>query len=156
MVVLEQITVIDAPIARYFDLSRCIDLHVQSTASTKESAVAGVTSGLIGPGEQVTWRAKHFGVWQTFTSKITAFERPHYFQDSMVLGAFRSFKHDHYFVAKDRGTTVMRDMLQFAAPIPLIGLIAEHFLRSYLDNFLRERNDVIKRVAESEEWHQFL
>ena len=50
----------------------------------------------------------------------------------------------------------MRDMLQFAAPIPLIGLIAEHFLRSYLDNFLRERNDVIKRVAESEEWHQFL
>lgn len=156
MVVLEQTTPIRAPIARCFDLSRSIDLHVRSTADTHEAAVAGVTSGLIGPGEQVTWRAKHFGIWQNFTSEITAFDRPHYFQDSMVRGAFRSFRHDHYFVAEDRGTTVMRDVLQFAAPVPLIGSIAEFFLRSYLENFLRERNNVIKRVAESEEWRPFL
>ena len=37
-------------------------------------AVGGRTSGLIGLGEEVTWRARHFGVTQHLTSKITAFD----------------------------------------------------------------------------------
>ena len=60
-------TVMRAPIARCFDLARSIDLHIVSTAQTGERAVGGVTTGLIGPGEHVTWRAKHFGVWQELT-----------------------------------------------------------------------------------------
>jgi ligand-binding SRPBCC domain-containing protein len=156
MVTLEQTTLIHAPIERCFDLSRSIDLHIRSTADTGERAVAGVTSGLIGLGEQVTWRAKHLGLWQELTSKITAFDRPSYFQDTMLRGVFRSFKHDHSFSAPDAGTTAMRDVLEFAAPLPLAGLIAEKFLRPYLAKFLRERNDLIKRVSESEEWRQFL
>lgn len=111
---------------------------------------------MIGLGEQVTWRAKHLGLWQELTSKITAFDRPSYFQDTMLRGVFRSFKHDHSFSAPDAGTTAMRDVLEFAAPLPLAGLIAEKFLRPYLAKFLRERNDLIKRVSESEEWRQFL
>jgi ligand-binding SRPBCC domain-containing protein len=97
MVVLEQVTLLEAPIERCFDLSRSIDLHMASTTRTGEKAIAGKTSGLIGLDEQVTWRAKHFGVWQEFTSKITAFNRPHHFRDEMIRGAFRSFEHDHYF-----------------------------------------------------------
>lgn len=38
-------------------------------------AMTGVTSGLIGLGEHVTWRAKHFGFWHELTSEITAMER---------------------------------------------------------------------------------
>ena len=156
MVVLEDVTLINAPIERCFDLSRSIDLHLESTARTGEQAVAGVTSGLIGMGEQVTWRAKHFGVWQEFTSRITAFERPHYFRDEMVRGAFRSFEHDHYFAAMPDGATKMRDVLRFAAPIPVLGRIAEPFLRVYLRRFLRERNEVLKKFAESEDWRRLL
>ncbi|MFV9484923.1 hypothetical protein ACNI3T_13830 [Christiangramia sp. ASW11-125] len=37
-----------------FNLSRSIDLHKISVAKTKEEAIAGVTSGLIGPNESVT------------------------------------------------------------------------------------------------------
>jgi hypothetical protein len=48
-------TVIRAPIERCFDLSRTIDLHMRSTEETQEIAVAGVTTGLIGLGEEVTW-----------------------------------------------------------------------------------------------------
>jgi hypothetical protein len=44
-------TWINAPIDRCFDLSRDIDLHMQSTAHTHEVAVAGVTRGLIGLDE---------------------------------------------------------------------------------------------------------
>ena len=45
-----------------FDLSRSIDLHKISTEQTNQQAIAGKTSGLIGINENVTWRAKHFGV----------------------------------------------------------------------------------------------
>lgn len=156
MVVLEEVTRIHAPIERCFDVSRSIDLHVQSTARTGERAVAGVTSGLIGLGEQVTWRAKHLGVQQEFTSKITAMDRPRYFRDEMVRGAFRSFEHDHFFVTLSDGVTEMRDVIRFAAPVPLLGRIAEVFLRRYLSRFLRERNEVIQETAEGEAWRKFV
>ena len=57
-----------------FDLSRSIDLHKISTEQTNEEAIAGKTSGLIGMDESVTWRAKHFGIYQKLTSKITEFD----------------------------------------------------------------------------------
>ena len=94
---IELITVIDAPVEKVFDFSRSIDLHMESTRQTGEYAIAGKTSGLIESGETVTWRAKHFGIWQTLTSKITEFDRPNYFVDEMVEGAFKSFRHEHYF-----------------------------------------------------------
>ena len=53
-------TLIPAPIERCFDLARDIDLHVRSTAHTREVAVAGVRTGLIGPGDEVTWEGIHF------------------------------------------------------------------------------------------------
>lgn len=67
-------TTIAAPVQVVFDLSRSIDLHRISTARTREEAVAGRTSGLIEIGETVTWRAKHLGIVQHLTSKITAFD----------------------------------------------------------------------------------
>jgi len=51
-----------------FDLSRSIDLHKISIEHTNEEAIAGRTSGLIGMNETVTWRAKHFGIYQKLTS----------------------------------------------------------------------------------------
>ncbi|WP_245856885.1 SRPBCC family protein [Mucilaginibacter auburnensis] len=62
---------INAPIKKCFDFARSIDLHIESTKQTGEKAIAGKTSGLIGLGETVTWRAQHFGVWQNLTTKIT-------------------------------------------------------------------------------------
>ena len=54
-----------------FDLSRSIDLHIISTEQTNETAVAGKTTGLIGLNESVTWKAKHFGIYQKLTAKVT-------------------------------------------------------------------------------------
>lgn len=71
MPVIELATSIAAPIERVFDLARSIELHTNSTLSTGERAVAGVTSGLIGQDEEVTWRARHFGVWQSLTVRVT-------------------------------------------------------------------------------------
>ena len=54
-----------------FAASLDIDRHVASMAGSRERAVGGVTSGAIGLGETVTWRARHFGLWFTMMSRIT-------------------------------------------------------------------------------------
>jgi ligand-binding SRPBCC domain-containing protein len=132
-----------------FDAARDLDLHVASLAHTKEKAIGGRTTGLIELGEEVTWRGRHFGVYQTFTSKIMAFDRPRYFQDTMQRGAFKSFVHDHYFTALREGTA-MRDIVVFAAPLGIVGRLAERvILRRYLERLLTGRAAAIKQSLES-------
>lgn len=149
MTVIELWTEILAPRERCFDLARDIDLHLESMKGTGERAVAGTTSGLLGAGEEVTWEAKHLGVRQRFTSRITAFEAPAYFQDSMVQGAFKSFVHDHYFESRGAGT-IMRDKVTFRSPLGPLGRIMDAaYLSRYLRALLLERQRVVKAAAES-------
>src|SRR6266700_3636999 len=116
MVRLEELTVIQAPIERCFDLARSVEVHLAGNKHSGETAVAvaGVTSGLIGMAQCVTWSAKHLGAWRNLTSEITAMERPGYFQDTMVEGAFRFMRHDHFFRSLSSRQTEMRDF--FASP----------------------------------------
>lgn len=149
-------TEINAPVERVFDLARSIDLHKDSMSKYDEKAIAGITSGLINLGETVTWEATHFGVKQKLTSKITAFERPTYFRDSMVKGAFKRFDHDHYFEAIGAGTLV-KDVFDYNSPLGILGTIADWLLvESHLREMLEERNALIKRIAESDDWRKFL
>lgn len=141
-------TAIHAPAGIVFDLSRSIDLHKISTAHTNEEAVAGRTSGLIGMDESVTWRARHFGLTQKLTSKITAFEMPVHFTDEMVSGAFSSFRHDHHFKEAD-GVTLMTDIFIYKSPMGLLGIVADAlFLKNYMHGLLAERNRIVKLYAE--------
>ncbi len=159
MVHLQEILVIDAPIQRCFDLSRSVEIHVAGNTHFGEQAVAqgGVTTGLIGLGQQVTWQARHFWVRQQLTSEITQFSAPDYFQDTMLRGAFASMQHDHYFRAISDTQTEMRDEFRFAAPLGPLGRIAEWLvLRRYRTALLHERNLVIKQVAESDVWREYL
>ena len=141
-------TEIDAPIERVFDLARSIDLHMLSTSHTNEKAIAGKTSGLIGLGEWVTWRAKHLGFYQSITSKITAFQAPNYFSDEMVSGIFKSFKHEHLF-KENNGITIMTDVFDYVAPYGILGNLADViFLKRYMTSFLMKKNSKLKEVAE--------
>lgn len=152
MTEIELETEIAAPVERCFLLSLSIDLHKASTAGTSEEAIAGVTSGLIGAGERVTWRGRHFGFMLTHESLISAYEPPFHFRDTMVRGMFKSFEHDHFFENFDAASgkhTLMRDVLRFSAPLGILGRFAENaVLRSYFKRFLLERNAVIQTVAE--------
>lgn len=156
MIELHEVTTIAAPVERVFDLARSIEVHVLGNTHFGEQATAGTSSGLIAMGQSVTWTARHFWVRQQLTSAITAFDRPRYFQDTMLRGAFASMQHDHWFAEVD-GVTEMRDDFRFAAPLGPLGWIAERaVLRRYMRNLLVERNRVIKEVAESEEWRKSL
>ena len=149
---------IRAPLERVFDLARSLDLHSDSMSSTGERAVAGKMSGLFGPGDEVTWQARHFGVRQHLTSRMNGYDRPRHFRDTMVRGAFRRFDHDHFFTAPTADTTVMRDVFDFDAPLGPLGWIANVlFLTRYMRKFLLLRNATLKEVAESpDRWRRYL
>jgi ligand-binding SRPBCC domain-containing protein len=159
MVEVEETTVIRAPIERIFDLARSVEVHLVGNVHWCEQAVAaaGATSGLLGPAQPVTWRAKHFGIWHELTSEIAAMERPAYFQDAMLRGPFREMWHDRLFQMRNEGETEMRDVFHFAAPLALLGRLAEiTVLRRYMKRLLHERNQVIRQIAESDDWRKYL
>jgi ligand-binding SRPBCC domain-containing protein len=156
MVIVRLWTSIAAPPERVFDLARSIDAHQKSAEGTHERAIAGVTQGLIGMGDEVTWEARHFGIKQRLTVRVTGFERPFRFQDVMVSGAFKSMRHDHEFVAHPPGT-LMVDRFEFESPFGLLGRIVDRiFLFGYMRRFLVRRNNVLKRLAESEDWRKYV
>jgi ligand-binding SRPBCC domain-containing protein len=139
---------IKAPIQVCFDLSRSIDIHMESTSHTNEKAVKGRTSGLIELGETVTWEATHFGIRQQLTSMITELDSPNKFVDEMVSGAFKRFRHEHTFELLDGGT-LMTDKFDYTSPFGPLGKLADVlFLRSYMERLLLRRNEYIKYNAE--------
>ena len=148
-------TWINAPVERCFLLSLNVDLHVAAARSTQEKAAAGVIEG-VREGERLTFKGHHFGVHWRHTSVIEKL-RPHsYYRDVMISGPFRHFEHDHHFAPMDDGTR-MRDEVRFSASGGVLGrLRTRMFLRKQLKGFLMQRNAMIKRLAESEDWHKYL
>jgi ligand-binding SRPBCC domain-containing protein len=141
-------TSIAAPLSRCFDLARSVDAHVQSAEGTGERVVGGRLSGLLELGDEVTWEARHFGVTQRLSSKITQFRPCTFFQDRMTRGAFRFLEHDHLFEPQGDGT-LMTDVLRFKAPLGPLGWIAERvLLASHLRRFLIARGLALKSMAE--------
>jgi len=156
MPVIRLSTFIEAPREIVFDLTRSIDVHLQSTPGTSERAVAGITSGLIKVGEAVTWEARHFGFTQRLTVQITKMNKPECFEDKMVSGAFRYMHHRHEFV-ENEGGTMMKDVFDFSAPLGTLGRLAESlFLAAYMRRLLLTRAAEIKRIAESSDWRSYL
>jgi ligand-binding SRPBCC domain-containing protein len=144
-------TWINAPVDRCFLLSLSIDLHVASAHKTRERVIDGVTSGLIGEGETVTFQGHHFGV-RRHTSRVDVLRPYSYFRDVMISGSFKRFEHEHHFAVMNDGTR-LRDEVRFLIGWGPLGRI---LARKRLKAFLIERNAVIKRVAESEEWRKYL
>jgi ligand-binding SRPBCC domain-containing protein len=111
---------------------------------------------LIGYGQQVQWRARHFGLWFHMTVSITEMKQPSYFQDAMVKGPFRYFRHDHTFTQTNTAT-LMVDCVEFASPGRTLGVLVDFFLvRRHLKRFLQTRNLALKAAAETDQWRDYL
>ena len=156
MAVIHIKTMIEAPKERVFDLSRSIDAHQYTAEHTGERAVAGVTTGLLGPEQEVTWEAKHFGIRQRLRVKMSKFDRPNHFQDIMLKGAFRHMQHDHSFEDTKDGT-LMIDRFEFSSPLGFLGRAVDAlFLEGYMRRFILNRNAILKHTAESNDWKKFI
>ena len=153
---LEVVTRITAPPERCFYLALSVDLHAVSASQTQEQIVGDVRSGLLHLGDSVTFRARHFGMWQTLTSKITEYQAPVYFCDEMQRGAFKTMRHEHHF-EQEGAVTIMRDVFEFTSPLGLLGKIVDALvLSAYLQRFLVQRGAVVKNYAETDAWQTVL
>lgn len=142
-------TRIKAPSKIVFDISRNIDVHQLSVSQTKEKAIAGKTTGLIGHNETVTWRGKHFGFYLQHQSKITEMDAPHHFTDEMIKGHFTFFKHEHVFEIQD-DATLMIDTIHYTVPYRIIGKLFDFLiLKKHLYHLIQDRNKLIKFLSEN-------
>lgn len=134
-------TILPASPTRCFDLSLDVDFHLDSFEDSGEQVVGGVRAGGMALGDDVTWRARHFGVWWTMKTQITAFDRPNSFVDEQMKGPFKRFHHLHLFNDLGDETTEMIDEIEFEAPLGPLGTIAERaVLGRYLPHLIDIRN----------------
>ena len=144
---------VDAPIERCFLLSTSIEL-VQRTLGMR--VVSGKTSGLVEMGDQMVWAGWKFGFPQVHETLITAYRRPNFFQDTMGRGRFKTFAHDHSFTEID-GKTLLHDKVRFSMPLGIAGrMVATRVMVPHIARLLQRRFQLLKRVAESDEWQDYL
>jgi len=141
---------VNAPIELCFDMARDISLHSETVwAHTKERAVGGVVSGVIGLGQEVTFEARHFGIRQRLTARVIEFDRPYVFAEVMLKGAFKTLKHTHMFEVSGNGT-LMKDVLVFTSPFGMIGklfeaVVLERYMKAFLVYRQRKLKELIKQ-----------
>jgi ligand-binding SRPBCC domain-containing protein len=144
---------INAPIERVFLLSTNIEL-VRQTLGMRP--VAGRTTGLVVAGDTVEWRGWKFGLPQMHTSVISEYEAPRFFRDTQLRGRFERFQHDHHLEWVD-GYTLAYDKVKFSLPFGFLGkMVAKQVMMPHIVGLLAQRFALLKRVAEGEEWRQYL
>jgi ligand-binding SRPBCC domain-containing protein len=144
-------TTIEAPVERVFDLARDVDTHTE-TMGHGERAVGGTTSGLLEAGDEVMWRARHFGVPLELTARITDLNAPTYFRDEQIDGPFAAMAHEHRFERLSPERTRMVDEFRFSSPLGPLGTLADRLvLASYMRRLLERRNRELVAVAEADE-----
>jgi len=134
MTVITLHTKIHSTVEEAFKLSLDIDFHKKTASQTNEEAIA--------------WRGKHFGVFLTHTSIISAYEASSYFVDEMIEGRFKSFRHQHYFEQKEDGVH-MKDVITYQTPYGIFGkLFDKLLLKKHLTDFIENRNSILKKELE--------
>lgn len=117
-----------------------MDAHQSSMSDSGERAISGVTSGAMGRGDSVTWKARHFGITFTMTSVIRQYDAPNRFVDEQESGPFRRWWHEHRFEAV-AGGTLMTDVVEFESPAGSVGrLVNALVLTRYMTKLLKQRN----------------
>lgn len=149
-------TFIEAPQERVFDLSRSINLHRISLSHTNEKAVDGQMNGLVQEGDTVVWEADHLFKKRKFEDSIIALQFPHYYSGEMRKGDFKNFIHHHHFKPAENGT-IMIDRVEFESPFGWPGKLLDRFyLKNYVEQLLRCRNEIIREYAISAKWKAIL
>ena len=151
---------VEAPIERCFLLSTSIELVQRTLGLRPVAAESRKVGGLIATGDQLMWRGWKFGLPQMHETRITGYEPPRFFQDTMGRGRFARFQHDHHFsrVEGEVGErTLLADEVRFAMPFGWAGwLVGRLVMVPHVRGLVRRRFALLKRVAETEEWRRYL
>jgi ligand-binding SRPBCC domain-containing protein len=163
--ILRESTEISAPLERVFLLStslaiveRELGMHPVVAEYIDGNGERGTTrtTGLVLGGERVRWEGWQLGLWHYHVSLIAPFEPYTFFSDRMVAGRFCSFEHDHS-LTQTAGGVRLDDEIRFALPLGLLGwLVGWLVLAPHIRSLMRRRFRLLKQIAESEDWRQYL
>jgi ligand-binding SRPBCC domain-containing protein len=146
--------VINAPIERCFLLSTSLEIVA---LELKMRPTRGRTSGLVTAGDTVRWQGWQLGLPQMHESLIEPFEPPIFFRDRMISGRFARFEHDHHFTDRGDGSVLLSDEVRFGMPFGWPGYLAgRYILEPHIRGLLHRRFALLKRLAEGEEWREYL
>jgi len=145
--------VIRAPLERCFLLSTNVEI-VQRELGMHPAR--GKTSGLVAGGDTILWMGWKLGLPQFHESLIDEFRPNRFFRDRMIAGRFRTFEHDHVFDPVAGGVR-LHDDLRFTMRWGAFGdLLGRWVLVPHIRRLMRRRFELLKRIAESDEWRRYL
>jgi ligand-binding SRPBCC domain-containing protein len=155
MFILRDSILIHAPIDRVFALS-CSVAIVERELGMRP--VAGRTSGLVSAGDTIRWQGMQLGFSNYHVSLIVpeTWDPPHFFQDRMIAGRFKSFEHDHHLTESAEGTR-LDDEVRFSMKLRWGGALTGRLIVApHIRRLMRRRFHLLKRLAETDEWKQYL
>jgi ligand-binding SRPBCC domain-containing protein len=75
----------------------------------------------------------------------------------MIAGRFTSFEHDHAFAEQSDGSVLVSDDLRFTMPLGWFGdLVGRWILLPHIRGLMKRRFALLKHIAESGEWENYL
>ena len=104
----------------------------------------------IEPGKRVTLRTKIGPVPVTWIAEYTdEFEPGRLFTDRQISGPFAAWLHHHWFLEDGAGGTVLRDEVDYEAPLGMFGRwLGGGLILRKLEKMFTYRHQVTKRVLE--------
>lgn len=107
-------------------------------------------------GDCVECQMGLFGIKRSYESRVEVIRPYTYFREVMTGGIFRYCEQDHHFATMNDGTRI-RNEIRFSARLGALGRPLEMtLLRASLKKMLADRNARLKKIAESNEWQNYL
>jgi ligand-binding SRPBCC domain-containing protein len=75
-------------------------------------------------GSLIRYRLRWHFLPIRWTTEITEWEPPHRFVDRELSGPYALWSHEHLFAPREGGGTTMRDRVQYALPLGVLGRLA--------------------------------
>ncbi|MBS1821619.1 MAG: hypothetical protein JST61_06550 [Acidobacteria bacterium] len=127
-----------------------------SFGMTPVSRAGARSEGLLDSGDRVVWYGWKFGLPHVHESRVATFDPPHTFCDAMERGRFKRFEQEFNF-SEVAGHTLVLGYVRYSMYLGPVGRMAgRRVVLPHMVKLLRARLALLKQVAESEQWRQYL
>jgi len=111
------------------------------------------SAGSLEPGSRVVLRGSVGFIPLQWVAVHTEYEPPHLFADRQETGPFAFWYHRHRFLDDGRGGTLLRDEVEYAVPLGVLGQwLGGWLIRRKLEAMFAYRHQTTRRLIESGEW----
>lgn len=108
------------------------------------------SAGTLRPGSKVVLRGHLAFIPIQWVAIHTEYDPPHLFADRQESGPFAWWYHRHRFLEDGRGGTILRDEVEYRAPLGWLGhMLGDWFIRRKLERMFDYRHETTRRIIES-------